>query len=345
MAIGFIFGVVFFALTAAGIIFGAVALVKQKKRGRGILSVIFGGVFAVLFLFVPFSFHTVDAGEVAVVKHLGEARKVRTSGTYFDFWLTETYEKYDAKVQDLSIFTQAYSKDAQTMDIEMTVQYQIDISKAINIANTYGSLEVLNSRITSVAIDAMKTVMAENTADQIIQGRGEISQDVTECIISRIDSSYYVNVQTAVLTDIGFTDAYEAAVEAQMIAEREKEAAIIKAEQELEVAKLTAQSRLEEAQGEANAQKALAEAEAYSASIKIVELARSLGYEVTETAGEDGSDSFDIAWNDDAGKQLILEYLQYLEYLAKWNGELPDVVGDGTGIMITVPSSPEAGQP
>ena len=62
------------------------------------------------------------------------------------------------------------------MDIEMTVQYQIDIPKVINIANTYGSLEVLNSRITSVAIDAMKTVMAENTADQIIQGRGEISR-------------------------------------------------------------------------------------------------------------------------------------------------------------------------
>ena len=66
---------------------------------------------------------------------------------------------------------------------------------------------------------------------------------------------------------------------------------------------------------------------------------------MTEAAGEDGSVSFDNAWYVDAGKQLILEYLQYLEYLAKWNGELPDVVGDGTGIMITVPSSPEAGQP
>ena len=54
--------------------------------------------------------------------------------------------------------------------------------------------------------------------------------------------------------------------------------------------------------------------------------------------------SFEVLWEDDAGKQLIVEYLQYLEYLAKWNGELPDVVGDGTGIMITVPSSPD-GQP
>ncbi len=342
MSIAVVLGFIFGALTVAGFTLGGIAVAKHKKRGLGVLSLIGGGVFALLFLFLPFSFHTVDAGEVAVVKHLGEARKVRTSGTYFDFWMTETYERYDAKVQDLSIFTQAYSNDAQTMDIEMTVQYQIDVSKVIDIANTYGSLEVLNSRITSVAIDAMKTVMAESTADQIIEGRGNISQKVTECIISRIDSSYYVNVQTAVLTDIGFTDAYEDAVEAQMIAEREKEAAIIKAEQELEVAKRQAEARLEEAQGEANAQKALAEAEAYSASIKIVELARSLGYTVTEIAGEDGSVSFEIEWNeDDAGKQMLLDYLQYLEYLSKWNGELPDVVGDGTGIMITVPGTSE----
>lgn len=344
MGIAVILGVLFIALAGAGLAVGVISIAKKKRRVSGSICCAVGGVCVLLFFVVPFSFHTVDAGEVAVVKHLGEARKVRTSGTYFDFWLTETYERYDAKVQDLSIFTQAYSNDAQTMDIEMTVQYQIDTSKVISIANTYGSLEVLNSRITSVAIDAMKTVMAESTAEEIIEGRGSISQAVTECIISRIDSSYYVNVQTAVLTDIGFTDAYEAAVEAQMIAEREKEAAIIKAEQELEVAKRTAEARLEEARGEADAQKALAEAEAYSASVKIVELARSFGYEVTEIAGEDGSVSFEVLWEDDAGKQLIVEYLQYLEYLAKWNGELPDVVGDGTGIMITVPSSPD-GQP
>lgn len=52
--------------------------------------------------------------------------------------------------------------------------------------------------------------------------------------------------------------------------------------------------------------------------------------------------SFEIEWNeDDAGKQMLLDYLQYLEYLSKWNGELPDVVGDGTGIMITVPGTSE----
>ena len=333
----FIFGALFLILLALSIVF----IIRARKRGIKIFSTIAAAASFLLFIFIPFSFHTVDSGEVAVVKHLGKATAVRTAGTYFDFWLTEKYSIYDAKVQNLDITTQTFSKDAQTMDIQMTVQYQVDTSNMINIANTYGSLEILNNRIESVANDAMKSVMAESTADEIIQNRAQVSMNVTETIMARIDSSYYVNVKTAVLTDIGFSDAYEEAVEKQMIAEREKEAAIIKAEQELEVAKREAEAALERAQGEANAQKALAEAEAYSASIKIVELAKTLGYDVVETTDESGNVTFDITWNDISEQKVILEYLQYLEYLAKWDGKLPSVVSDGTGIMITVPQDVE----
>ena len=334
MIFSFIFGALFLILLALSIVF----IIKARKRGIKIFSTIAAAASFLLFIFIPFSFHTVDSGEVAVVKHLGKATAVRTAGTYFDFWLTEKYSIYDAKVQNLDITTQTFSKDAQTMDIQMTVQYQVDTSNMINIANTYGSLEILNNRIESVANDAMKSVMAESTADEIIQNRAQVSMSVTETIMARIDSSYYVNVKTAVLTDIGFSDAYEEAVEKQMIAEREKEAAIIKAEQELEVAKREAEAALERAQGEANAQKALAEAEAYSASIKIVELAKTLGYDVVEITDEDGNTTFDITWNDISEQKVILEYLQYLEYLAKWDGKLPSVVSDGSGIMITIPT-------
>ena len=337
MIFSFIFGALFLLLLALSIVF----IIKARKRVIKVVSTIAAAASFLLFIFIPFSFHTVDSGEVAVVKHLGKATAVRTAGTYFDFWLTEKYSIYDAKVQNLDITTQTFSKDAQTMDIQMTVQYQVDTSNMINIANTYGSLEILNNRIESVANDAMKSVMAESTADEIIQNRAQVSMNVTETIMARIDSSYYVNVKTAVLTDIGFSNAYEEAVEKQMIAEREKEAAIIKAEQELEVAKREAEAALERAQGEANAQKALAEAEAYSASIKIVELAKTLGYDVVEIIDENGNTTFDITWNNVSEQKVILEYLQYLEYLAKWDGKLPSVVSDGSGIMITVPQDVE----
>lgn len=341
MAIGVILGIVFAVLCLGGIASGIVFYYRNGGKAIKGISWAAAAVGFLLFLCIPFSFRTVQTGEVAAVKHLGEVKEVRTAGTYFDFWMTESYVYYDATVQDLSIFTQAYSNDAQTMDVEMTVQYQIDVAKVIDIANTYGQLDILNSRIESVAVDAMKSVMAENTAEQIIENRAQLSMNVTSTIMNRIDSSYYVSVQTVVLTDIGFTDAYEAAVEAQMIAEREKEAAIIKAEQELEVARLEAQARLEAAQGEANAQKALAEAEAYSASIKIVQLARTLGYEVTESTDAEGTIIYDINWGDAANQQIVLDYIQYLEYLSKWDGKLPSVVGDGTGIMITIPETTE----
>ena len=37
---------------------------------------------------------------------------------------------------------------------------------------------------------------------------------------------------------------------------------------------------------------------------------------------------------------VITEYLKYEEYLAKWNGELPDVVaGDSATVVIPTPSA------
>ena len=94
---------------------------------------------------------------------------------------------------------------------------------------------------------------------------------------------YYVTVTAVNLTNIDFTDEFEKSVENKVIAEQEKEAAITKAEQELEVAKLTAQAKIEAARGDAEAQKIIAEAEGEAMALKIVELARSLGFSVKET--------------------------------------------------------------
>ena len=86
--IGLIVGIIFALLALGGIGSGIFFIMKKKEGGRSeglrdvksISLIAAGGAFAVLFIFIPFSFHTVDAGEVAVVKHLGEARSVRTAG-------------------------------------------------------------------------------------------------------------------------------------------------------------------------------------------------------------------------------------------------------------------------
>ena len=352
---GLVFGVLFVAILAFGALVFLNAQKKNKKTPRLVGIVIF--LVGILGLStIPMSFHTVEAGEIAVVKHLGEAKNVRSAGTYFDFWLTESYSYYDAKVQNMEIVAQAYSKDAQTMDIAMTVQYKIDTSKAITIANEYGSVEVLANRIESIAIEKAKAFLSQSSAMSIIETRLTISPAVEEIIIGAVNEEYCVDLVGGRIINNDFSDAFEKTVEDKMIAEQEKlkaeyekETAIVNAEKALEVAKLDAQAKIEKAKAEAKSQIAVAEAEAQAIKLKSVEVARALGFQITETEVVDDKGvvtaieyEIDFTGKSDEEIKLITEYLKYIEYLSKWDGELPDVMtGDSTSIMIpTQPSTP-----
>ncbi|MBR2930551.1 MAG: hypothetical protein IKC32_04910 [Clostridia bacterium] len=320
-----------------------------EKKPRKIVGLVLFLVALVGIILVPGSFHTVEAGEIAVVKHLGEARTVRPAGTYFDFWVTEKYEIYDAKVQNMDIVTQSYSKDAQTMNVTMTVQYQIDTSKAIDIANRYGSIDLLAERIESISTEKAKATLSSYSAMNIIEIRSTISPEVETVIKKAVDDEYCVDIIAVVLTNIDFSDAFEKTVEDKMIAEQEKlkaeyekQTAIVNAEKELEVAKLDAQAKIEKAKAEAQSQIEVANAEAESIKLRSIEVARALGFNIieTEVVDEDGVVTAIEYEIDFAGKSaeevaLITEYLKYIEYLSKWDGKLPTVMTDSSAnIMI-----------
>lgn len=255
---------------------------KQKKKINTIAGVALVAS-SLLALLIPSSFHQVEAGEVAVVKTLGKVNGIRMPGTYFDFYLFNDYIYFDTTIQKLEIRTSSYSSDAQTMDIEMTVQYKIDPTKAENILTEYISLDSLSQRIEKVADDNAKSILSKYTAMKIIETRASISPEVQEAVKLAIDEKYYATVTAVNLTNIDFTDEFEKSVEDKVIAEQQKEAAITKAEQELEVAKLTAQAKIVEAEGNAESQKIIARASAEAMALKIIELAKSTGFNVNET--------------------------------------------------------------
>ena len=362
MIIAFLVGILFFALFVGGIAVAAF-MHKKRKRAYSMIGIGVAALFGILFLFIPFSIHTVDTGEVAVVKHLGKATVVRTPGTYFDFWMTEAYATYDAKVQNLEMDANTYSKDAQTMDIAMVVQYSIKQEKALNIAEQYGTLKALGNRITSVAEATTKSTLSAYSAMEIIENRAQISVEVESEVKSVIDDTFFVNIEKVVLTNIDFSDAFEQTVEDKMIAEQEKlkaeyekETALVKAEQELEVAKLQAEARIAAAEGDAEAQLLLARAEANAIKAKAVEIARALGFTIKETpvfaeneAGERVQTGIeyeiDFTGKSDAQISLITEYLKYVAYLEKWDGKLPDtfVSGENGSFILRFPSNPQEG--
>lgn len=256
MAIGIILGIVFAVLCiVSGVI--AYACFDNDNQAGGVVAVLVAIALGISFFLVPFSFHTVDTGEVAVVKHLGEARDVRTAGTHYDFWITNSYQVYDAKVQSVDIDTMTYSSDAQTMDVQMTLQYQIMSDKVIEIARQYGSLDILESRIKSIAIEKTKAVLSAHKAMDIIANRAAMSPAVEAAIKAAIGDEYFVNVTTVVLTNIDFSDAFETAVEDKMIAEQNQLRAEYENKMKVAQAEADASAKLIAAEAEAEANKLL----------------------------------------------------------------------------------------
>lgn len=282
----------------------ALAALKPKLRKTGIILAV---VFLAGLIVIPGSIHTVDTGEIAVVKHLGEARGTRTAGTYFDFWMTNVYQTYDAKVQGVNINTVTYSSDAQTMDVAMTLQYQIMSDRVVEIAKQYGTLDLLEERIKAIAIEKTKAVLSSHKAMDIIATRATMSPAVETAIKSAVGGEYHVNIIAVVITNIDFSAAFETAVEEKMIAEQTK----LKAEYE---------NQTKIAQTEAAAKAKLIEAEA-TAKAKIIEAeAEAQANELLE--------------------QSLTEKILRKLYLEKWDGILPKTLA-GEGASLLIPAGEE----
>ena len=345
----FITAIVFIALIATGaafLIYGFVQ--KAKNTGKRIIPVAVPAamiaVGLILVILIPGSFHTVEAGSVALVKQLGVIVDVEQPGTYFDFYLTRKYEEYDVKVQQVEIQTEAYTADAQSMDISMVLQFQIDSAKVEEIAVNYGSLEALTNRIQSVAVERTKATLSQYQAEKLIEERDRVSPKVQTVINEEMQKKEYcVTFNSTVLTDITFSEAFEAAVEAKMMAQQEKlqaqyenEKKKEQAEAALYVAEQEAKALVAKAQAEADAQVALAQSDARAIMLKSVEIARMLGYTVNQTTVEEEV-IYDIVFDEQHTGSDIADYLKYVEYISKWDGKLPQVVTGENGFMITVP--------
>lgn len=257
---GIFFGIIIAACLIASLaMLTKASLGKKIKSSRAVIGSVLSIAFLLLFIFVPFGFTQIETGEIAVVKVWGNAVSTRTAGLHFRNIVSEKYEIYDLKTQQLDFDTEVYTKDAQTLSVQLTVQFSIKAENIINIATTYGNLDNLKNRVGKVAIEKAKVILAAQSAMELIETRAALSPKVyTE--IKALEAQYFIFIENVVIVDMAFNSAFELAVEQKMIAEQEKlkatydmERALIKAQEQLEVARLKAEEILILAQGDADA--------------------------------------------------------------------------------------------
>lgn len=340
---------------------------------HGVVAPIMFGLLAlfslVFVIFIPGNIHQVNTGEVAVVRHMGKIDGVRQDGIHWDFYMTNDYTIYDTKVQQIDMETQAYTYDKQTVTLKFSMQYQIDAANVDSMARIYGDTSKVESKIEKVALDKIKAIFAKNTADNIIEDRATILVEVKNEVGEAINpETYYLTVKDIVLTNVDFTDDYEAAVAAKVAqqqayekavieqkqalaqAENDKAIAIAKAEAEAEAAKLEAEAAAQVAKIKAEADMEVAKIAADTAeyagrkeaAISLNKLAGVNGWYVVNLVDADGNTTgYKLVKNDGTavteaelavGVDKLIEVLKY----EKWDGALPQYQMGSNGTIAVV---------
>jgi len=342
-------------------------------------AILFGVISLVMIgctILIPGNIHQVNTGEVAIVRHMGTVTGVRNPGVYWDWYFTNDYEIYNTKVISVDFSqeeTASYSKDNQVISFDLNIQYRIPNNEVKYVAENIGSTNALKDVISPKMLDATKTVIGTKGAEEIIQLRETVATVIKESLAKSFpDGTFYTNengetvsnqfitIREVNIKNIEFTPDFEAAVAAKVAADQEAQKAEIearKAEIEAEAARKVAEKEAEaalykaqkeaaaelaKAQADAEAQLLIANAEAKATKVKAVEVARMLGFNIIENPTTDGIEyeiDFSGIQPDDARYKLMVNYLEYIQYLETWDGTLPvTLVGDGSATVL-IPST------
>ena len=195
-------------------------------------------------------------------------------------------QKYDAQ-------TRSASKDLQTVQTTVTVNYHADAER-VNVLYKEIGLDYENRVIQPAIEETVKQVTANYNAEELITKRPLVKADIENAIRERLE---VFNVKTEVIsiTDFDFSDLFSKAIESKVEAEQKAQ----KAENDL--IRIEVEARQLEAQAEGLASANIAEARGESEAISII-------------------------------NQALSNNPYYIEWLKTqaWDGKLPLVVGEGS---------------
>ena len=280
-------------------------------------------------------FTTVETGHTGIITVFGSVQEqTLEAGLHTKLWWQDVVQM-DNRNQKEVIHLEAFSKDIQEVKVVYSINYQISKQNASIIYKTIG-VNYYNVVMLPRIEEIVKSVIAEYTAETLINNRSELSTRIFDNILNELDN-YNIEVLSANVEDLNFSEAFTRAVEDKQVASQNKQKAQIEQERltyeqeqkaERDVIQANAEARINIIQAEADMEVAKIGADSAEyqgkkqASIILQELISLNGYHL----GEDGTTVLDsnnqVVDSEDlkqATQNLLLQ-----KYLNAWNGELPN---------------------
>ena len=271
---------------------------KPSFKGVGLIA---GAIAALVVAFN--SFTIVPAGNTGVVLTLGEVSKTSyDAGFHLKIPFVQQVETMSNKIQVYETPASAVSKDLQTVNSSIAVNYRLSSGKSSSMYEEVGKdyREVL---IAPAVQECMKSATAKYTAEELITERQAVGDAVKTSLDSRLND-YGIFIEKFNIVNFDFTDEFNNAIEAKQVAEQN----LLKTETEQKQVKLIAQTEADKKiiAAKAEAEAILAQAQAQADANKLLE-------------------------------QSLSEKVIAYEQIQKWNGVMPKVTGSDSGLLINIP--------
>lgn len=227
--------------------------------------------------------------------------------------------KMDNREQKIAFQLEAFSKDIQQVDVQGSINFNIDKTTATKLYKEVGTgyADIL---IKPRILEDVKIIIAKYTAENLIENRQEAADLIYGLIKSEL-ASKSINIISLAIENIDFTDAFESAVEAKQVATQEKQRA------------QTEQERMTmEEQEKAKRSIIIANADAEQAKI-----AAQADLEVVKIQAEASlyAGQREAEMNQRIAEALTSDLIQYY-WIKQWDGKVPTVSSDNMMPIVNI---------
>lgn len=192
------------------------------------------------------SLHAVPAGHTGVVTRFGAVDDtVLSEGLHVVIPFVTRVVDMNNQVTKAEVVSASASKDLQTVNSTVALNYRIESLSAASVYQNIG-VNYENVVVIPAIQEAVKSVMAQYTAEELITMRQTVGAEIQEEISSKL-APYGFSTQSVNIVDFQFSEEFNAAIEAKQTAQQNA----LKAEQDLARVKVEAEQKIAEAQAEA----------------------------------------------------------------------------------------------
>jgi len=218
--------------------------------------VIVSGLVVGLILFLILNpFVIIPAGERGVVLNWGAVSdEIMSEGIHWRTPVVQKVKKLDVKTVKYEVDVITYSKDIQTVNSKVALNYHLDPVSVNKLWQEIG--KDYEDRVLSPSLqESVKAATANFTAQELIEQRPKVKEEIRNQLFLRLNNKHIV-IDDFSIVNFDFSDEYEKSVESKQVAQQ----SALKAENDLKRIETEAKQRVAQATAEAEAIKIQAQA-------------------------------------------------------------------------------------